>query len=168
MQDVLFYFNLTCVILSYGIQTLKIVKLKDSHGVSFQGFIINCIVHISTMTICESEYIFVISAVSFTVSAIMAGVVKYYENARVPESKMAFWVSLILSFFMVAAVAQAVKTWQHKGKTNVNIASWWIWVAVVAVNIHLVEATEVIIALSITMVMVLYVIGARKLHEAIS
>lgn len=156
MDSILFIFVVTITIVSYSTQIFKIVKNKSSDGVSLQAYIITLIALIVMAINTDSDKVYLL-AITESLLTFIGIMIIYIYSKTFEKNSTNFIIAFICSFFMIHGVMQGIKSFKHKGISNVSINSYVLWALMDGIIIYFESDIKVIIALSISISIYFYI-----------
>jgi len=154
-----FIFGFVLLFLANGMQILKIVRAKTSGSVSLYGFAVTIIMLIITIFAAKTAGVILLSYLGLLFAIISSIVVWSYRDDVSSDQPKDFIFGFIGALFMVAGIAQAIKSYNHIGITSeVSVVTWSVWVVFLINNLMMVESHSIMIANSITLSICLFVL----------
>ncbi len=161
MNDILFFTFLFITISGYYIQYNKIYINKSSYGISFNAYIVS---FIATSSLCinsysQKDYVFIISIIELILLLIGLFLIYIYKKNDFNEKfSFSFFISLFFAFFMIHGIAQAIKNFKTKGKINISINSYLLFISLDLIIIYLTTNKIIIFCSCITISVFIYII----------
>lgn len=161
MSDILFFTFLFITLGGYYAQYSKIYKYKSSYGISFNAYIVS---FIATSSLCinsysQKDYVFIISIIELILLLIGLFLIYIYKKNDFNEKfSFSFFISLFFAFFMIHGIAQAIKNFKTKGKINISINSYLLFISLDSIIIYLTTNKLIIFCSCITISVFIYII----------
>ena len=161
MSDILFIVFLFITLGGYYAQYSKIYKYKSSYGISFNAYIVS---FIATSSLCinsysQKDYVFTIAVIELVLLLMGLFLIYIYRKDDFNEKfSSSFFISLAFAFFMIHGVAQAIKNFKTKGKVNVSINSYLLFIFLDSIIIYLTSNKLIIFCSCITISIFIYII----------
>ncbi len=160
MDFILFLFFLIVTLVGYYAQYNKIYKHKSSYGVSLNAYIISFIATTSLFlnSYSQQDYVFILAISELLLLVMGLFLIYKYKQEPLEKISIAFLIALIFSFFMIHGVSQAIKNYNTKGKINISISSYLLFIILDLIIIYLTSNQFIKICSTITIIIFIYII----------
>lgn len=160
MDLILFLVFLIITLGGYYAQYDKIYKHKSSYGVSFNAYIISFIATSSLFinSYSQKDYVFILAIIELVLLIIGLFLIYKYKQEPLEKLSTSFIIALTFSFFMIHKYFKAIKNYNTKGKINVSISSYLLFIILDLIIIYLTTNQFIKICSSITIIVFIYII----------
>ena len=160
MDFLLFIFFLIITLIGYYVQYSKIYKNKSSFGISFHAYIISFVATFSLIinSYSQKDYVLILAISELILIIIGMYLIYKYKKEPLEKTSISFFIALFFSFFMIHGISQAIKNYKTKGKINVSISSYLLFILLDLIIIYLTNNIFIKICSSITIIVFIYII----------
>jgi O-antigen ligase len=155
----IFYITIILVSFGYISQFYKIIKNKSSIGVSIEAYYVTFISVMVMTILSETNEVYMIALTELILTIYGIYIINKYKKDKLKRLDKDFYISLVLSFFMIFGVAQAIESYKDKNNiTQVSIQSYLLWIMLDSMVIYMAENNMIIAALSTSISIYVYII----------
>lgn len=156
MQTTFFLISLFIISISYLTQLLKIYKSKKADGVSVDAYYLTVISLTLIVFSSNDKLVILLTGLELILSLLTIVIIIWYQKIWKPAQE--FFLAVGFSFLMIFGVAQSIKSFKTKGKSQVSMTSYILWFFLNGILIFLSNDWYIQLPLIITNMLYIYIL----------